>query len=281
MPIQLIADSGSTKCDWVMLEGKKRKKITTGGLNPYFLERPALRNILANELVGDFIKKPEEIFFYGTALGQSKNLQAIKALLKETFPKAKIEVETDITGAARAVCGNEKGLAAILGTGSSLCVYNGKKIVKSSPGLGFILGDEGSGAYLGKKVIQLFLYGAFDEELNSNFCRQFQTDKATILNHVYAGPLPNKYLASFALFLASNRGHYMIENIIEDSFRKFFELHITRFKESEKYPLGFIGSIAFGFKDVLETLCREYGFIKGKIMQSPLDGLIKFHSYKN
>ncbi|MFZ1800963.1 MAG: N-acetylglucosamine kinase [Chitinophagaceae bacterium] len=280
MSIQLIADSGSTKCDWVLLAGKKIIPFTTAGLNPYFLDKAALQKILKEELLVQLKKMPDEIYFYGTALGQKENRNLLKLALKAIFPKSKTDVQTDILAAARAVCGNAKGLAAILGTGSSLCIYNGRKIVKSSPGLGFILGDEGSGAYLGKKVIQHFLYGTFDTELMKRFEKKFKIDKATILSHVYSMPLPNKYLAAFAIFLAENRGHFMIENILEDSFRDFFSMHIQSYPESRKYPVGFVGSIAFGFKDVLENLCREYGFTLGKIMQSPMDGLIQYHTEK-
>lgn len=280
MSIKLIADSGSTNCAWALIAGKKVEKFITAGLNPYFLDRDALKKILTGELSPRLKQKPEEIYFYGTALGQKENKNLLKSVLKEVFPKANTDVQTDILAAARAVCGNSKGLAAILGTGSSLCVYNGEKIVKSSPGLGFILGDEGSGAYLGKKVIQHFLYGTFDEALMKRFEKQFKKDKATILTHVYSMPLPNKYLAAFAIFLAENRGHFMIENILEDSFRDFFSMHIESYMESKKYPVGFVGSIAFGFKDVLENLCSEYGFTLGKIIQSPMDGLIQYHTVK-
>lgn len=257
--------------------GKKIQKISTAGLNPYFLDKPAIRKIITGELTGQMKSMPDEIYFYGTAMGLAENRHLIKSTLTEIFPSAKIDVQTDILAAARAVCGNSKGLAAILGTGSSVCFYNGKKISKNRPGLGYILGDEGSGAYLGKKVIQHFLYETFDDALMKRFQSQFKTDKGNILSQVYSMPLPNKYLATFALFLAANRGHFMVENILEDSFRDFFSLHIDTFKESKKYPIGFVGSIAFGFKDVLENLCGEYGFIMAKIIQSPLEGLIDYH----
>lgn len=280
MPVKLIADSGSTKCAWVLLSDKKIKKFSTAGLNPYFLDKSAIGNIITGELIGQLKSMPDEIYFYGTAMGLAENKHLIKSVLRENFSYSKIDVQTDILAAARAVCGNSKGLAAILGTGSSVCFYDGKKISKSRPGLGFILGDEGSGAYVGKKVIQHFLYETFDDELMRRFTEQFNINKESILSHVYSMPLPNKYLATFALFLAANRGHFMVENILEDSFREFFSLHIEAFKETKKYPVGFVGSIAFGFKDVLENLCEEFGFAVGKIIQSPLDGLLVYHNEK-
>ncbi|HJY21717.1 MAG TPA: hypothetical protein VJ279_02460, partial [Hanamia sp.] len=161
------------------------------------------------------------------------------------------------------------------------CYYNGKKIVKNSPGLGFILGDEGSGAYLGKKVIQHFLYHVFDDDLRTRFDARFITNDSEILEAVYKKPLPNRYLASFAIFLAENRGHYMIENIILDGLNDFFFTHIIKYKESAKLPVHFTGGIAFGFKDVIQQLCRNYDLQIGNVFRSPMEGLIKYHSLIN
>src|SRR6476619_192523 len=138
--------------------------------------------------------------------------------------------------AAKALCGNEKGIACSLGTGSNSCYYNGNKIIKNSPGLGYILGDEGSGAYLGKKVIQYYLYNIFDDDLRARFDDRFLTNSVEILNTIYKQPLPNRYMASFAIFLAENRGHYMIENIIEDGLNDFFFNHVDKYRESRSLP---------------------------------------------
>jgi N-acetylglucosamine kinase-like BadF-type ATPase len=180
--------------------------------------------------------------------------------------------------AARAVCGTEKGIACILGTGSNSCYYDGKKIIKNSPGLGYVLGDEGSGAYLGKKVIQYYLYGTFDDELRGRFDLTYMTNAAEILENVYKKPLPNRYLAGFAKFLVENRGHYMIENIIEDGLNDFFFSHLCKYNEVWKYPVSFAGSVAFGFKDVLQQLCNSYEFELGNVMKNPMEGLIEYHS---
>jgi N-acetylglucosamine kinase-like BadF-type ATPase len=161
--------------------------------------------------------------------------------------------------------------------GSFICYFDGKKIVKSRPGLGYVLGDEGSGAYLGKKVLQYYLYDTFDEELRYRFDASFVTTRAEILDHVYKKPMPSRYLASFALFLAENRGHYMIENIIEDGLNDFFFNHLCKFNESWKYPIHFVGSIAYGFRDVIRELASGYEFELGIILQRPMDGLVEFH----
>jgi len=149
--------------------------------------------------------------------------------------------------------------------------------VKNSPGLGYILGDEGSGAYLGKKVIQHYLYKTFDEELETRFVKSFNTSSVEILESVYMKPLANRYLASFAVFLAENRGHYMIENILEDSFNEFFFNHLYKYRETWSLPIHFTGSVAYGFSDVLKELCGTYELELGMVLKKPMDGLIKYH----
>jgi N-acetylglucosamine kinase-like BadF-type ATPase len=179
--------------------------------------------------------------------------------------------------AARALCGRKKGIACILGTGSNSCYYDGRKIVKNSPGLGYVLGDEGSGAYLGKKVIQYYLYGTFDEELRARFGAAYTTNASEILENVYKKPLPNRYLAGFCRFLAENRGHYMIENIIEDGLNDFFFTHLCKYRETWILPVSFAGGVAFGFQDVLKQLCNSYEFELGKILKNPMQGLVDYH----
>ncbi len=279
MSVKLIADSGATKCEWCLLEDGKKRTIHTQGISPYFLNEQQILALLEKALLpklkGAIVT---EVHFYGTGLSNPLNVTILKTVLKKCFKKAKIKVETDLTAAARALCGKNKGIACILGTGSNSCYYDGRKMSKNSPGIGYILGDEGSGAYLGKKVIQHFLYGTFDEELQARFEKRFLTNAIEILENVYKKPLANRYLASFAIFLAENRGHYMIENIIEDGLNDFFFTHIYKYRESWTLPINFIGSVAFGFKDVLQELCNTYELELGKVMKAPMKGLIEFHS---
>ncbi len=279
MSVKLIADSGATKCEWCLITNGKKKTILTQGISPYFLDEAQIITILNKSLIPKLKEVViEEVFFYGTGLSNANNALIVKKALKSLFKKAKIQIETDLTAAARALCGKKKGLACILGTGSNSCYYDGKKMQKNSPGIGYILGDEGSGAYLGKKVIQHFLYNTFDEEIMARFEKQFKTTPVEILETVYKQPLANRYLASFAIFLAENRGHYMIENIIEDGLNDFFFTHIYKYKESWTYPINFIGSIAFGFKDVLQDLCKTYELELGRVLKTPMKGLIEYHS---
>jgi N-acetylglucosamine kinase-like BadF-type ATPase len=204
-------------------------------------------------------------------------VKLVKKAIQRVFSDATVMVDHDLMGAARALCGKEKGIACILGTGSNSCYFNGKKIMKNSPGLGYVLGDEGSGAYLGRKVIQYFLYNTFDPDLADRFKAKFNTNSDEILTAVYKKPLPNRYLASYAIFLAENRGHYMIENIIEDAFNDFFFNHVLKYRESWTTPIHFTGSVAYGFKDVLKDMCGGYELQLGRILKKPIDGLVKFH----
>ncbi len=279
MSIKLIADSGSTKAEWCLLDGKKKRTIYTQGISPYFLNSIQIEVIIKSELKTKLKGiEPDEIFYYGTGCSNPNNIKIVKKALRSVFPHAAISVTHDLMGAAKALCGNEKGVACILGTGSNSCYYNGKRIVKNSPGLGFILGDEGSGAYLGKRVVQYFLYNTFDPDLMDRFNAKFNTNAVEILEAVYKKPLPNRYLAGFVPFLIENRGHYMIENIIEDGFNEFFFNHVYKYKESWTMPINFIGSVAFGFRDVLKEMCHTYQLQLGKVLKNPMEGLIKYHS---
>jgi glucosamine kinase len=279
MAIKLIADSGSSKTVWCLLDGKKKKTISTQGISPYFLTGEQIRETLVKELSPKLKgSAPEEIHFYGTGCSNPANVKSVKDALKKVFPGSSVFVDHDLMGAAKALCGNEKGVACILGTGSNSCYYNGKKIIKNSPGLGFILGDEGSGAYLGKRVVQYYLYNTFDPDLMDRFKAKFNTNAVEILEAVYRQPLPNRYLANFTTFLVENRGHYMIENIIEDSFNDFFFNHIYKYRESWTMPVHFIGSVAFGFKDILKEMCNAYELQLGKVLKHPMDGLVAYHS---
>jgi glucosamine kinase len=277
---KLIADSGATKAEWCLLKGKKKKTLFTQGISPYLMSREQIVKMLGKELKQKLKKeKINEIHYYGTGCANPANAKNIKAALKDVFPgTSKINVQTDLMGAARALCQKKKGIACILGTGSNSCYYNGSRIVKNSPGLGYVLGDEGSGAYLGRKVIQHYLYKTFDEELAAKFDAKYKTSHIEILDKVYKQPLPNRYMASFALFLAENRGHYMIENIIEDSLNDFFFNHLYKYRESWLYPIHFTGGVAYAFRDVIKNLCAGYELQLGRILKNPMEGLTEYHS---
>ncbi|MBK9569000.1 MAG: N-acetylglucosamine kinase [Chitinophagaceae bacterium] len=276
--VKLIADSGATKTEWCLLTDGKKKTVITSGISPYFLNTEQIFDLLLKELIPK-LKKAEvdEVYYYGTGCANTTNAKSVNKAISKIFPGANIEVNHDLLAAARALCGKEKGIACILGTGSNSGYYDGAKIVKNSPGLGYVLGDEGSGAYLGKKVIQYYLYKTFDDELRARFDDIYATSAPEILENVYKKPLPNRYLAGFAIFLAENRGHYMIENIIEDGLNDFFFAHLCKYRETWTLPINFAGSVAFGFKDVIVELCNSYEFELGKVMKNPMEGLVTYH----
>jgi glucosamine kinase len=277
--VKLIADSGSTKAEWCLVQGKKKKTIFTQGVSPYFLDGPQITALLSRELLPSIGKiEIDQLFFYGTGCKSAQNQRMMRKALQKLFPAAEVNVDTDLVGAARAVCGREAGVACILGTGSNSCFYNGKKIVRNSPGLGYVLGDEGSGAYLGRKVLQYFLYNTFDEDLRSRFDATYVTNASEILDHVYKQPLANRYLASFTLFLAENRGHFMVENIVEDGLNDFFFQHIIKYREAWTHPVHFVGGVAWGFRDVVKELCANYELTLGVILKNPMEGLLKYHA---
>ena len=277
--IKLIADSGATKAEWCLLKDGKIKTIFTQGISPYFLNTEQIRDLLLKELKPNLARvTPAEIFYYGTGCANPQNAKSVKKAIQQVFATADVEVNHDLMAAARALCGRKKGVACILGTGSNSGYYDGKKIVKNSPGLGYVLGDEGSGACLGKKVIQYYLYKTFDDELRGRFDLTYTTNAAEILENVYKKPLPNRYLAGFTQFLVDNRGHYMIENIIEDGLNDFFFTHLCKYRETWTMPVSFAGSVAFGFKDVLQHLCSSYEFELGVVMKNPMAGLVEYHS---
>jgi N-acetylglucosamine kinase-like BadF-type ATPase len=278
MPVTLIADSGATKAEWCLTGNGKKKTIFTQGISPYFLNTEQIIELLQKELLVKLKEPVEELHYYGTGCANPENAKSVKKALQKVFPEAKVTVNTDLMAAARAVCGHQKGIACILGTGSNSCYFNGRTIAKNSPGIGYVLGDEGSGAYLGKKVIQYYLYNTFDEDLRARFDARFVTTPVEILDNVYKKPLPNRYLAGFTMFLAENRGHYMVENIIEDGLNDFFFQHLCKYNEVWKYPVSFVGSVSDGFKDVLLQLCQSYEFEMGTVLKNPMQGLVKFHS---
>jgi len=274
----LLADSGATKCEWCLIKNGKQQMVYTQGISPYFLDVGEIADLLKKELL-PALKNPsvQEIYYYGTGLSNPNNVQIVRKAIKQVFPAARVYADHDMMAGARALCGNSKGVACILGTGSNCCYFNGKRILKSSPGLGYVLGDEGSGAHLGKKTLQYYLYNTFDEELRYKFDAKFVTNRVEILENTYKKPLPNRYLAGFVVFLAENRGHYMVENIIEDGLNDFFFQHLCKFNESWKYPIHFVGGVAYRFKDVLQDLCKCYEFDFGRVLKNPMEGLIEYH----
>ncbi|MEI9908471.1 MAG: N-acetylglucosamine kinase [Bacteroidota bacterium] len=239
--LKLIAESGATKAEWCLVGNGKKKSVTTQGISPYFFTEEKIIDLLQKELLPGVpgAAQAEIIHYYGTGMRNPENVTMVRKAFQKVFKKAKIDINDDMLAAARALNGTSKGLACNLGTGSFCCYYNGKKIVRQTPGIGYVLGDEGSGAYLGKKVLQYYLYNTFDEDLRYKFDDKYKTNPVEVLENVYRKPLANRYLANFAKFLADNRGHYMIENIIEDGINDFFFSHLCKYNEIWTLPVSF------------------------------------------
>lgn len=276
----LIADSGSTKTDWVIINNKKATKtITTTGLNPFICSDEDYTNVLEEILLPQIGRsKIDAICFYGSGVKEGDKAKYVKKHLTKHFPNSEISVFSDIVAAARATCGTEKGVCCILGTGSNSAYYDGEKIKSQNPSLGYILGDEGSGTALGKKVLQYFFYHTFDDELHEAFLSKYGEDLSGVLEKVYKQPMPNRFIASFTQFLLEHRGHYMVENIIEDAFIEFHQKHVLKYRESWKYPIHFVGSVAYEFRDIIKEMHASYGLTTGKILKAPKSGLVAFHT---
>lgn len=248
------------------------------GINPVFQSPEEIRTILQQELKLNTRLNPiDEVHFYGAGIHNPVKKKQLEHHLKQVFGAPRAFAHSDLLASARATCRHEKGIACILGTGSNSGLYNGKKISFKTPALGYILGDEGGGTYIGRKVLQYYLHRIFDDELMDAFARRFPDDRDTILDTLYRKPMPNRYLASFAHFVLDHRGHYMIENIAEDCLNDFFINHLLRYPKVWNYKVHFTGSVAYGLKDILKTLCQQYEIECGQVIQKPISGLIKFH----
>ena len=274
----LIADSGSTSTNWVLVEdGKSVQSLFTPGINPFYQTPEEIAGEIATLTLNVKPSSVKAIYFYGAGCVADK-IEMVKHAIAQSFTQSQIYVESDLVAAARGLLQHEAGIACILGTGSNSCFYNGKNIVSNVSPLGFILGDEGSGAVLGKKFIADCLKNQLPEELKNKFLTTFGLTANDIINHVYRKPFPNRYLAQFTPFLAENMAEPAIYNLIFDSFTDFFVRNVMQYPNFEEYPVSFVGSIAYYFKDILEVVAFELGITLGEIKQSPLEGLVAFHS---
>jgi glucosamine kinase len=276
----LIADSGATKTEWTLVDAATNNyvNIITQGISPFYQPSEEIFKMLEEELF-PYVSEHfiEQIFFYGTGCSQPDKIEIVYNALSKSFPQAEINIEHDLLAAAKAVCGNEKGIACILGTGSNTCLFDGKEIIDNIPSLGFMLGDEGSGAYFGRKILQSFFYRELPIELSEKFQKKFNIDKAEVLNNVYEKPYPNRYVASFMPFVNNNHEHPFIMKLLSDGFDEFIEKFILKYKEHQNLPIHFIGSVAYLNQDALIVSLQKHKLKAGKFLQSPMEGLITYH----
>ena len=277
----LIADCGSTKTDWCFTEGGKTvSRVYTCGMNAVLLTEDEIRQKIAGELLPQAEGlAPEAVYFYGAGCLAPEICGNVARAIACNFPSAKtIEVYTDLLAAARALCGREPGVACIMGTGSNSCYYDGEKICDNVSPLGYILGDEGSGAVLGKLLVGDVLKRQLPEELCDKFLKQYNLDRLTIITRVYKEPAANRFLASLSPFLLENISEPAIRELVLTSFKAFFRRNVLNYKEATTLPVSFVGSIAWHYRPLLEEAAASCGLTVGTILQSPMEGLIAYHS---
>ena len=281
----LIADSGSTKTDWALLTANGQStRVQTDGINPFFQNEDAVRETVSNQLlpkIGHLLWAGTitHVFFYGAGCTPEKS-PIVAAAVRSVFKKAQVEVASDMVGAARALLKQEKGIACILGTGSNSCYYNGSSIEWGVPALGFILGDEGSGAVLGKRLVADVLKNQLPESVKNKFLTQYNVTQADIIEHVYRQPFPNRYLASFSRFCAENIEEESVRRLVYDHFEQFVQRNLEQYftpQTKQQMPVGFVGSIAYYYRDILTEVLQAHGMRLQQIMQAPMEGLMEYH----
>lgn len=277
----LIADSGSTKTDWALInpENNSFTNYHTVGYNPYFIDTESICYSLSENLVKYFnAATVTELHFYGAGCGTSSKRKIVADALSKTFPRAKINVGHDLLGSARALLGDEKGFAAILGTGANTCIYDGNDCVVNIDSLGYLLGDEGSGSYIGKKIVRDFMRNRLEPELQARFKARFQIESnEQIYQTLYTTQFPNRYLAGFCKFADEYVTHPYIRNKVRDSFRDFFKNLVSKYPHYNQYSFNCVGSVGYVFSDILIEVANSYDMKVGKIIQSPLNDLVQFH----
>lgn len=274
----LVADSGSTKADWIAGEnGKVLYEFHTRGFNPFFHDRKfILSELESNNGLKEIKNNISDVFFFGAGCSSDERNKIIEVGLSEFFFKAKVIVDHDMLGSALAVCEGKPGMACILGTGSNICYFDGKNISETRHGLGYVIGDEGSGSYYGKKLLAWFLYKILPPELEKAFADKYKLDKETIIKKVYKEPDPNVYLASFAKFLSDNKDHPFIQDMVYTGMQEFFKTNVLSYPESKKVPVHFVGSIAWHFREVLGKVATEKNVQLGNVIQKPVSGLAAY-----
>ena len=275
----LIADSGSTKADWRLITSQQTvEAYATLGLNPYLHTDDGLFQEIDQNLRTKIHCPVDEIYFYGAGVANEEKAELLRQTLRRVFPSARtVEAYSDLFGAARALCGVNPGVVCILGTGSNSCYYDGQKMVDNVPPCGYILGDEGSGAVLGRKLLSAFLKRCLSAPVHQKLIEQHQLTKDEILERVYKKPFPNRYLAGFTVFMRENLGDESIVKLIETGFEEFLDRNVVHYPQHKELPIHFTGSIAFYFKEQLERVLLRYRLQLGRIIQAPADDLAEFH----
>ena len=274
----LVADSGSSKADWtITVSENERVEFSTKGLNPFFVNEKEICKLLSGyDEVQKYNSKIREVHFFGAGCSSPDKREIVSNGLSKVFSKAFINVEDDVLGAVYATCGTRKGFTCVLGTGSNIAFFDGEQAHYGKHGIGFVLGDEGSGTYFGKKIITAYLYGLMPADLKKAFEAIYEIDKESIIANVYQKPSPNIYLASFSRFMYKHRDNALIQSILFQGFEEFARIHILRQSNYQAYPCHFVGSISYFFQDILTEVCKKYKIKLGKVIASPINALTEY-----
>ena len=276
----VIADSGSTKTQWVLLDkAEVIVDITTKGFNPYYYEAKELEHDLFNELQGKIDSAlVDKVFFYGSGCSTESNCLLVKNSLQLFFKDADIHTEHDLTGTATALFQNKKGIACILGTGSNSCLWDGHNVIENVPSLGWLLADDGSGTHIGKLFLTAILYGDASDALTEKFYKTYELDFESTLHKLYSESNPNKFFASLSKFVGENISHPECKKAVEDSFTSFVEHQLSKYTDYQKLTVSFVGSVAYVYRDILKTVLDTHQINTGVISQRPMEGLIRYHA---
>lgn len=274
----LIADSGSSKCAWKLISSSgEMQTLYTTGINPFFRSSGSIFEELIVSLHPITAEPVEKIYFYGTGIINEEKAGVIRFALQQIFPEADIELYSDVLAASRSLFADKKGIACILGTGSNVCLYNGKTVEMGISPLGFILGDEGSGAVLGKKLLGDFFKEVMPVRLREKFEAKYHITREEALQRVYKTEKPNYFLASFTPFLSDEISESYSFHLVRNSLIEFFERNVTKIPDYKSFSIGFVGSVAFHFSGIVEEICALYQLNCVSILKEPMDGLVKYH----
>lgn len=273
----LIADSGSSKTDWAWVKEGAPHYFRTDGINPFFNDAQRIEERLKEGIRKEGVEEVERVHFYGAGCASEFHKERVHTGLNRIFADAEIEVEHDLLAAARASAGEEPGLVAILGTGSNACSYDGERILEESGGLGYVLGDEGSGAHLGKLLLRDHLDGELPEAVENAFRSNFSEERADIIEELHRGKDPSRYLASFAPFLKEHEEQEWVRTTVSEAFREFLERHVLRLQGAQGAKLHTVGSIGYHFRPFLEALATEMGLHLGWSITDVVRGLVEYH----
>lgn len=276
----LLIDSGSTKTEWTILAEKQIvSNFFTNGFNPYYSSSESIASILEAELPNDVpFDKILKLVYYGAGCSTDTNCEIVARAMRVFFKKADINIHHDLLAAAHALLGRKEGIACILGTGSNSCYYDGEKIVENVPSLGYVLGDDGAGSYIGKEVLKAFLYDELPVELKTKFEQTYDYSLDDILNQIYHGDKPAKFMASFSRFAGENQGHPFMEQLVSNVFDSFIKVQLSKYSRYQDVPVCFTGSVSYYFRDILEKRLKKAGIQMGIIMPNPSVGLIQYHT---